>query len=153
MTKGAKMVIMKGYGNVPVPEGPVPIDLSFLGMAGGGAGIVAAALQFWKNSGITEAQLSERLISIKEEIARGAAIIAKGDEEFKRDLKETVNELRAVVLTVAKLQSSQDVTNAVTARTLESITKKMEAYDHRFSELETTQGLIKEILTLLKKTS
>jgi hypothetical protein len=146
--------MMKGYEKGPVPEGSVPIDLlSSLGIAGGGAGIVSAALMFWRQSGITEAQLKERLTSIKEEIARGAIVIAQGDQEFKQGLKETVNELRAVVLTVAKLQSSQDVTNAVTARALESMSRKLEDHDHRFSELETTQGLIKEILTLLKKPS
>ena len=146
--------MMKGYQKVPVPEGcGVPIDLSFLGVAGGGAGIIAAALTFWRNAGITEAQLTERLTSIKEEITRGAVIIARGDQEFKEGLKETVNELRAVVLTVAKLQSSQDVTNAMTSRQLDSMARKLEDHDHRFSELETTQGLIREILNLLKKPS
>jgi len=145
--------MMKGYENVPVPEGAVPIDLSFLGMAGGGAGIVSAALMFWRNSGITEAQLTERLDSIKKEIERGALLIARGDQEFKDGLKETVNELRAVVLTVAKLQSSQDVLNAITTKALESINKKLDEHDHRFTEVETTQGLIREILGLLKKPS
>lgn len=124
--------------------------LSGLLGSGVGAGVAATALQFWKNAGITEAQLNERITFLKEELKRGQDLQTKGDEEFKANLKETINEIRAVVLTVARLQSSQDEINVVTTKALDSLVKKAEEHGHKIVELTTTQSLMREMLDLLK---
>ncbi len=123
-----------------------------------GAGILAKALGFWRDSGITEKQLEERLAFMKEEMKQSAQVLEKTKTEFDSDMKLTIAELRAVVLTVAKLQSSQDVTNMMMMRSIEALLKKSEAHDdritdtaHKFAEIHTTQGLIREILDELKK--
>lgn len=123
-----------------------------------GVGIVAKAFGFWNSAGITEAQLQERLAFLKEEMKTSAVVLAKTTSDFNDDLKQTIAELRAVVLTVAKLQSSQDVTNMMVMRSVESLLKKAEQHDdriaeanHKFAEIQTTQSMIRSILDELKK--
>lgn len=145
--------------NAPLPTldigkgDPVAVESLLSGLIGTGvgAGIVGAALGFWRNSGITEAQLNERIGFLKEELNRGQDFQTRGDEEFKANLKETVNEIRAVVLTVARLQSSQDEINVVVTKALDSLTRKAEEHGHKIVELTTTQSLMREMLDLLKE--
>jgi len=123
-----------------------------------GAGILAKAVGFWKDTGITERQMEERLETLKAEMKVASAALEKTKNEFNDDMKQTIAELRAVVLTVAKLQSSQDVTNLMMARSMESLVRKSELHDerileanHRFAELQTTQSMLRTILEEMQK--
>ena len=113
-----------------------------------GVGIIGSALGFWKNSGITEAQLQERLQQMKEEMKRSAETLERSTHDFNDDLKQTIAELRAVVVTVASLQGSQDVTNKVTEKLLDSLARKTENHDQLISQ---TQNMIGQVLAELKR--
>ena len=113
-----------------------------------GVGIIGKVVGFWKDSGITEAQLQERLVQMKEEMVKTADSLGKSTRENNEVFRSTVAELRAVVITVASLQASQDVTNKVTEKCLDTLTRKSENHDRIISE---TQGMIGQVLTQLKR--
>jgi esterase/lipase len=124
-----------------------------------GVGIIAKVLGFWKESGVTEAQLQERLATMKEELRKTtetmkeetrktAENVGRTTAEFNDGQKQTVAELRAVVVTVAALQGSQDVTNKFTAQLLDSLAKKAESHDRIINE---TQGMIGQVLQQLRR--
>lgn len=106
---------------------------------GAGIGIVTSALANWRKQGITEAVFQERLEMMKAELKS-----ARADSD--KDLKEQMVEVRATTLMLAKLQSSQDVTNTMSAKTLESVVGKVEILSKSQSELQATMSLIREWL-------
>jgi len=108
-----------------------------------GVGIIGKVLGFWKDSGVTEAQLQERLQVMKSEMAKAAESLAKTTDDLNRDLREALSEQRAVLIMVAKLQSGQDVINQVTSKTLDAIIAKADQRDRMIQE---TQGMIGQIL-------
>lgn len=118
-----------------------------------GIGIIGKVVGFWKDSGVTAAQMEERLNTFKDELQTSVATTKQTTADFNTHLKETVSELRAVVLTVAKLQSSQDVTNVMVNKTLESIVHRCEANDRMSIETQNMLGrLIGEIKLQNSKT-
>lgn len=111
-------------------------------------GIVGKVLGFWKDSGITEKELKDRLDQMKAEMDRTADSLGRKTSDFNSDLKQTIAELRAVVITQASLQSSQDVLNKITEKMLDSLARKAENHDRIISE---TQGMIGQVLKELKR--
>lgn len=129
----------------------VPMDVMAMLTGAGisaGVGIIAKAVGFWRDSGVTEAQLGERLAQMKEEMRKTAETLGKSTSETNDGVKQTVAELRAVVITVASLQASQDVTNRVNEKLFDSLTRKSENHDRIINE---TQGMIGQVLTELKR--
>lgn len=118
---------------------------------GGGVGIASNALMFWRNAGITDAEFKTRLEAMKTELQHGAGLMEKTNSEFTGELKGIINELRAVVLTVAKLQSSQDVVNSVTATTLASLARKLEEQDKAISELQGSVSFIRQLFERMER--
>ncbi len=118
---------------------------------GAALGVAGAALAWWRASGISEAKFQERLGQLKDEMAKGTAVNDRSDREFKEDLCSAINELRAVTLTIAKMSSGQDVINAVTAKTLESATRKIENLEKAVNEQGATVMLIREWLERWEK--
>jgi len=119
-----------------------PMDIAaMLASAGIGTavGIALGAVKSWHESGVAAKTLEQRVGFIKEELV----------ESSKRrdgDLKETITELRAVVAVVAKLQGSQDVTNSMVARTLESISRRQDALDAKLNDVLTSHKLISDYI-------
>ena len=119
-----------------------PMDIAaMLASAGIGTavGIALSAVKNWHESGVAAKTLEQRVGFIKEELV----------ESSKRrdgDLKETITELRAVVAVVAKLQGSQDVTNSMVARTLESISRRQDALDAKLNDVLTSHNLISDYI-------
>ena len=115
---------------------------------GGGVGVLASMVTDWarrrRSSDISEAVFEERLQTLKEEVNR-AKSVADGD------LMGVVGELKTFSAMVIRLQSSQDVTNVMTAKALESILARCDRLDHRISEHEQSTGLMSELLEQLKK--
>lgn len=80
------------------------------------------------------------------------------DDGFREDiralrdeLKDGISELRAVAAATARLQGSQDVVNAVTAKAIESISLKMEAHAEKLANHEADIRLITRLLTSQKE--
>lgn len=113
---------------------------------GAALGIAGAALAWWRAAGISEAKFQERLGQLKEEMEKGAKSAEKIDGDFKEELCSAINELRAVTLTMAKMSSGQDVLNAVTQKTLESLTLKTEQNSHAIADLAASMKLLREWL-------
>lgn len=87
--------------------------------------------------------LSWRVASARDEGKAGAdtARIQERDDGFREDirglrdeLRAGITELRAVSGVTAKLQASQDVVNAVTARALEGIVAKQDAHAEKIAD-------------------
>jgi hypothetical protein len=114
-------------------------------------GIVGKVLGIWKDSGITEAQLQERLNLMKEEMTRGAVSHEKGEAQFRGDLVSAISELRAVTLTIAKLSSGQDIINSVTTKTLDSLSRKMDEYDKQVAELAGSISFIRQLFERMER--
>lgn len=117
----------------------------------GGVGIASAALMLWKNAAVSDKEYNLRIASIKEELKKGNDLLDKRDEEFTSDVKNILNELRAVVLTVAKLQASQDVINSVTASTLASLAKKNDEHEKALNELQGSVSFIRQLFERMEK--
>ena len=114
---------------------------------GGGMGLLVNMVMDWgkrrRASDISEAVFQERLAVLKREMDAA-------QQDADGDLETIVKELKVFSEMVIKLQSSQDVINAVTAKALDSIAKKTESYDHMLSEIRTTQGMLGELLREIK---
>ena len=114
---------------------------------GGGVGILASMVMDWakrsRSGEITAAVFQERIDGLKKELATSK-------EDSAGDMETIVRELKVFSEMVVRLQSSQDVVNAVTAKALDSIAKKTESYDHMLSEIRTTQGMLGELLREIK---
>ena len=131
----------------------MPIDvLAMLTGAGisAGVGIVGKVLGFWKSAGITESQLQERIGVMKEEMRKTADELSRSAQGTDGAMKQTLAELRAVVVTVASLQASQDVTNKVTEKLLDSLERRSENHDRLFNEM---QNMVGQVLAELRKPS
>ena len=142
--KDAKMDL-----EVPVPRGQA-LNLDFAAIVSGiaGSGITAAVLTFWRNTGITEAQLQERIASLKEEYTRGILAIQKAiekdDSEGKLLLQRIVAENGAVTLELAKLQAGQHQLNL-------NVQRRLDDLEHAVKENTQIRCLMDELLTNLKR--
>ena len=115
---------------------------------GGSVGVLASMVTDWvrrkQRSDISEAVFEERLRTLKEEVTR-AKTVADGD------LTAVVSELKTFSAMVIRLQSSQDVTNVMTAKALDAVLNRCDRMEHRIAEHEQTAGLMTELLEQLKK--
>ena len=117
---------------------------------GGGVGVLASMATDWvrrqRSGDISSAVFEERLKALKEEVTR-AKTVADGD------LLSVVNELKTFSAMVIRLQSSQDITNVMTAKALDAVLNRCDKIEHRMSEHEQSAGLMSELLAQLKKSN
>ncbi len=126
-----------------------PMDIAAMLVSAGlgaGIGIASAALANWKKQGISEAVFQERLEAMKSELRA-----AKDGAEH--DIKEQMIEVRATTLMLAKLQSSQDVTNVMVSKSIEAMSQRQERLDAKLNDVLTSQNMISEYLVKEKRQS
>ena len=125
--------------------------MAFEWVPGTALGIAGAALAWWRSAGISEAKLEERLNQIKDDMAKGAIVHDRGDVQFHTDLTAAISELRAVTLTIAKLSAGQEIVNQMTAKTLDSIARKMEDHDKQASEFAASISFIRQLFERMER--
>ena len=117
---------------------------------GGGVGVLASMATDWvrrqRSGDISSAVFEERLKTLKEEVSRAKAVA-------DTDLMSVVTELKTFSAMVIRLQSSQDVTNVMTAKALDAVLNRCDKIEHRMSEHEQSAGLMSELLAQLKKSN
>lgn len=119
------------------------------GLAAAG-GVALGALKYWRDSSVSEKEFRLKLETMEEKLKELKAESESGESETKKDLDETVRELRAVVMTVAKMQTEQDVVNRTMTVTLQSLLKRIEEVDHRVNDLVQNRWLLEEVHRMLK---
>lgn len=116
-------------------NGQTDMDLSAIPgwFPGAAIAVGGTALQWWRHRTATA-----KAAGVAE--AAQAAINSRTDEklsELKSDLTAAMREFQSATLLIAKLSSSQEVINGVTARTLESINAKQEEHARQLAHHAT----------------
>ena len=104
-------------------------------LASTGVGIVASVGAWLLSWRINSARVEERIDGMRQDI-----------HELKDDLKATLSDVRAFADASARLQSSQNVVNQGTARSLDIIADKQERLDATVADHTATLRLLTEVV-------
>jgi hypothetical protein len=125
------------------PRGAAEHTMSTDWIPGAAVGVVSGFLSWllgWRiNSAKGDAQSEERLSGMQADI-----------REIRDDFKAGMIEVRSFADLAARLQSSQNVVNQVTAKSLESICEKQERIESTVADHTATLRLLTEVVMTKK---
>lgn len=101
---------------------------------GAGIALLGSGLVFWRSTAVSAAHLEEKIAALRTELSEHKETSDEFEEAVTKDLHATFKELHLLIVKLEVLANNYATYTAMSIKTLESITRKLEAHDMAFMQ-------------------
>lgn len=115
------------------------------------SGVGGTAIVQWWNWWRSDARKDGKAEAEKQRIDERDHDVRADLRDLRDDFRTAINEFRQASTDMAKLQSSQNIVNAMSAKTIEALATKQDAHAEKIADHAATLRLLTDNVTMLRQ--